>query len=136
MCGNGVLDPGEKCDTGSARHKTIEVLTNGSLSIVNRTEYNASLATRGYLGCSSKCDAVLPGYRCPKNKTSYEAGLCSSSCGNGLYEGKLPEFGRPNPLFYPEEECDDGNDVDGDGCSYMCKLEDPTKELNGTVYYC
>jgi cysteine-rich repeat protein len=36
-----------------------------------------------------------------------------SICGNGIKES-------------PEEECDDGNTVSGDGCSATCKLEAPS----------
>lgn len=45
-------------------------------------------------------------------------------------------MGRTESLVDYEEECDDGNDVDGDGCSYMCKLEDPTGNLAGTSFNC
>lgn len=45
-------------------------------------------------------------------------------------------MGRTASLVPYEEQCDDGNDVDGDGCSYMCKLEDPTGTLSGTSFTC
>jgi cysteine-rich repeat protein len=38
-------------------------------------------------------------------------GATPAACGNGIFE---PQFG---------EECDDGNTVDGDGCSSSCKCE-------------
>ena len=34
-----------------------------------------------------------------------------SLCGNGIID--------------PGEECDDGNQINGDGCSGMCKVENP-----------
>jgi len=36
-------------------------------------------------------------------------------CGNGIVEGGTPMF--------PAEECDDGNVIDGDGCSSTCQIE-------------
>jgi cysteine-rich repeat protein len=40
-------------------------------------------------------------------------------CGNGVVEGRLPD-----PRI---EECDDGNTVNGDGCSSSCLVEFPTR---------
>lgn len=46
-----------------------------------------------------------------------------AECGNGIVEaygpdGKIAETDD-------NEECDDGNDIDGDGCSALCKMESP-----------
>ena len=40
-------------------------------------------------------------------------------CGNGITEGRLPD-----PRI---EECDDGNTLNGDGCSDSCRVEFPTR---------
>lgn len=45
--------------------------------------------------------------------------LTAPVCGNGITEGKLPD-----PRL---EECDDGNMMDGDGCSSLCRVEFPTR---------
>ena len=44
--------------------------------------------------------------------TELRAGVCRSSCGDGLL------------LAGDSEECDDGNSVAGDGCDDTCLIED------------
>ncbi len=44
-------------------------------------------------------------------------------CGNGVLEGDVSATEFQAPGFGQSEECDDGNDVDGDGCS-SCALDD------------
>jgi cysteine-rich repeat protein len=39
-------------------------------------------------------------------------------------------------LFLPAEKCDDGNNVDGDGCSRMCVLENTGGGLIGDKFTC
>lgn len=58
------------------------------------------------------------------------------SCGDGVYEGVFVEIGRNVSQVLPAETCDDGNDVDGDGCSRMCQLEDPTGLMTGEQWRC
>ena len=53
-----------------------------------------------------------------------------------IYQGAYPSLGRPVPQQYPEEFCDDGNDIDGDGCSYMCELEDASDQMCGYTWNC
>lgn len=54
-------------------------------------------------------EVAVPGDR-PDDRPDVAAdGVPRSSCGNGRYD--------------PSEECDDGNDLSGDGCSASCKLE-------------
>jgi len=90
-CGNGVVDPGEKCDDGN--------WTGGD-------------------GCSAGCDSIEicgnsivdweVGEECdPPSVPSNCSPICKAMyCGNGV-----KDLG---------EVCDDGNWVDGDGCSSDC----------------
>ena len=55
--------------------------------------------------CSMSC--VCQGYTLPR----YANGDCSTVCGDSI-------------KIFPYEECDDGNSVDGDGCSSSCAIED------------
>jgi len=58
-------------------------------------------------GCSSLC-TVTAGYAC-----THVDGLpstCAAGCGNGLFDAAV-------------EECDDGNNDPGDGCSPICRVE-------------
>ena len=92
--------------------------------------YDSSISSAG---CSADCTAITAGYRCPATAV----GPCvSSDCGNGYYEGVFTAVGRTTSLVAYEEQCDDGNEVDGDGCSAMCLLEDPTGTLSGTSWTC
>jgi len=36
--------------------------------------------------------------------------ICVRKCGNGVLN--------------PDENCDDGNEIEGDGCSFNCTIED------------
>ena len=55
--------------------------------------------------CSLSCNCQ--GYTLPR----YANGDCSTVCGDSI-------------KIFPYEECDDGNSVDGDGCSSSCAIED------------
>jgi len=92
-CGDGVILGNEQCD---------------------------DFSTIGLDGCDSKCQ-IEPGWICSPNNTSiksltfsYTASTCHTICGDGLRIG--PDKGGA-------EECDDGNLVDGDGCSSQCFVE-------------
>jgi cysteine-rich repeat protein len=98
-CGDGILSPGEECDDG------------------NNTDGD---------GCSSDCTIEPPPEICEDRVDNDGDGLvdcadpdCASDpfclCGNGIIEGN--------------EECDDGNNTDGDGCSSSCTLESPQSEI-------
>ncbi|MGN1072573.1 MAG: DUF4215 domain-containing protein [Bradymonadia bacterium] len=66
-------------------------------------------------GCSSTGE-IETGYVCVCDKSSIghnksnPACVCSTSCGDGIR--------------MPDEECDDGNNKSGDGCSAGCTIED------------
>jgi cysteine-rich repeat protein len=99
-CGNGLPDPGEECDDGSANSDT------------------APDACR--LDCTApRCgDGVTdPGRNeaCDDGSRNADTGGCTSACavarcGDGFVRASV-------------EECDDRNNEDGDGCSATCRLE-------------
>ncbi|CDW85483.1 UNKNOWN [Stylonychia lemnae] len=67
-------------------------------------------------GCAKGCMEIEFPFKCPP------VGKCSSSCGNRQFEGLDLSIGFNKEL--QGEECDDGNNVDGDGCSSACKKEE------------
>jgi cysteine-rich repeat protein len=63
-------------------------------------------------GCTATCNAIEPGFICPNG-----GGPCRQpECGDGIRE-RDPFTGQML------ENCDDGNDNDGDGCNSDCDLE-------------
>ena len=112
VCGNNIVDPGEDCDDGNN--------TNGD-------------------GCSADCkievapppvpgDTCTPaGCFCVQLEHICEFGLMGELDGglNCPYVGATLCCCLPcgNNIVDPGEDCDDGNNVDGDGCSADCKIE-------------
>jgi len=62
--------------------------------------------TEGYFRCKS-CSEISPGFITLPDFT------CQEICGDGQNMGKL--------------ECDDGNEINGDGCTNLCKIEEGYK---------
>jgi len=91
-CGNGILDNGEECDDG------------------NNNVVKADLTRRGGDGCTPDCKIEV-GWRCYNTPFNTRT-LCEhNECGDSFINKNPPE----------NEECDDGNLIDGDGCTSNCK---------------
>jgi len=80
-------------------------------------------------------------WQCPKGMKCI-GGFCHGAMGGGLVPGGVaPGGAAPGGVVNPcgngkldaGEECDDGNIIDGDGCSSTCKLEGGAP-LGGPVY--
>lgn len=144
-CGNGVLDRGEQCDAGpgggrgcSAECQLLgsraggSTCGNGDVAAGEACDYG-SVAPGG--GCSADClhegsrrvralcgNGVLePGESCerPAPGAPFPAGCNPQTC---LNEGTAPPL-CGNGVRDPGEDCDDGNLVNGDGCSARCLFE-------------
>ena len=91
-CGDGVVQPPEQCDEGSANSDDYACTSMCRLNVCgDGAQAKAEGCDDGNLadgdGCSADCK--------------------SESCGNGVVE--------------PPELCDDGNEVEGDACTSLCR---------------
>jgi cysteine-rich repeat protein len=93
VCGNGKVEPGEACDCGADPAH----LATGCVG------WNGLFYGDGQ-GCSKTCTRE-PLCQDANGKTQ----ACSTACGDNNID--------------PGEDCDDGNRLDGDGCSATCKFE-------------
>jgi cysteine-rich repeat protein len=99
VCGNGQVEMSEQCDDGNT------VDGDGCLA-------NCTTETPNYcMGqCCTACYGIAVSGTCP-GTGQVCCDQCAPVCGNGQ-----TEMG---------EQCDDGNTVDGDGCSANCTTETP-----------
>jgi len=128
FCGNGSVDNGELCDP-SVDPTTCNL--DCTLSVCGDDKVNHAAGedcddgnTLGGDGCSAACrfercgNAVLD----PPEECDGAAGLqpCSAAChqercGNAILDD--------DDTTGVHEQCDDGNLINGDGCSHECKFE-------------
>ncbi|OQR83299.1 hypothetical protein ACHHYP_14866 [Achlya hypogyna] len=127
-CGDGIKVGSEACDDGNTRagdgcSATCTVERGFACSgtkpsscaaicgdgIVTGTEGCDVGNTAGTAGCSATCQPV-PGFQCT-TPASGGPSTCAraTACGDGIVSGN--------------EQCDDGNNVSGDGCSFRCRTE-------------
>ena len=131
-CGDGNVDAGEQCDDGNTD-------AGDGCDATCQTEVPPAVCGNGALepgegcddgnliggdGCSAACVVELPCVivdDCNAGQVCV-AGFCldAGQCGNGALEGA--------------EQCDDGNQVPGDGCDAACQIEVPAPVCgNGVV---
>ncbi len=131
-CGDGKIDAGEECDDGNTRD-------GDGCTALCRLE--RGVCGDGVLNTAfnEQCD---DGNRESGDGCSFCAIEAYSDCGDGeVQEGELCDMGdrnsmnpsmcRPNCVLPKcgdrvldyNEECDDGNNINGDACSATCELE-------------
>ena len=99
-CGNGIVNAGEQCDSG----------TENSDTLANTCRTNCTLPRCGD-------SAIDSGEQCDEGILNGNAsGSCRATC-------RLPYCGDGVMDYRQGERCDDGNSVTGDGCSGSCQTE-------------
>ena len=122
-CGNGVVDPGEKCDDGN------KLGNDGCTAICQVEDGWVCPPAGGACTRTQICgDGILQSpEQCDDGNTASGDG-CSSTCTvEAGYECRVP--GRKcvplcgDGIILGGEQCDDHNTTSGDGCSATCGIE-------------
>jgi cysteine-rich repeat protein len=104
ICGNSLIETKgaftEACDDGLHCEDGIPCTAHTECTTGDQT-----CKLRAGDGCSDFCNVEF-GYGC-----TGEPSVCQTFCGNGQVDSAFNEV------------CDDGNNVDGDGCSATCQIE-------------
>jgi len=117
LCGNGIVDTGETCDDGAANSPT------GACT--DQCEKAACGDGRVETGVEECDPGSQPGTTTPianDPNCTYQCTL--TRCGDGVVQ----KGGNR-----PDEQCDDGNTVAGDGCSPTCEFETVSCQAGGTI---
>ena len=119
LCGNGKVDPGESCDDGAANSPTGACTDDCLKAACGDDKVEAGV---------EECDPgpQSPTVTSPKtNDEDCNSGCKFTRCGDGVLQDK--------PTTRSPEQCDDGNNVAGDGCSPTCQFETVSCPVGGTI---
>jgi len=122
---------------------------NGLIALAHQliaTKLNlASGSTSAVTQAEADADALIGDLVVPPDGTGYLASATTSALTHALDDyntgktgpGHCDGVGKPectcgDGVIHAPEECDDGNTVNGDGCSSICRIE-PTPEGGGGV---
>jgi cysteine-rich repeat protein len=103
LCGNGTVDNGEMCDPGLSGLS--DTCTSDCLLPVGASCKESAGCQTG-LCKGSTCAICTSNAECGSGACA--AGACVDTCGDGQVDAGT-------------EECDDGNRIEGDGCSRFCR---------------
>ncbi len=140
VCGDGLVTGTETCDDGKNDGKhgcsaTCHVITGWVCALPGTpcTPVCGDGVVAGDEQCDEKGDAlccsvackIKPGYVCDTTKTPHSQ-IATPYCGNGTVDGPSNTTGT----VLGTEQCDDHNNVPGDGCSPTCTNEPLCGTLN------
>jgi len=100
-CGNGIVEPSEECDDGNTKSG----------------DRCSALCQPEPIKCRKPIICLPPVAGCNYINTKYDSNGCLTDCG----KISCPKCG--NGILELGELCDDGNNVNGDGCSDICRFE-------------
>jgi fibro-slime domain-containing protein len=144
QCGDGMVGPGEECDDGTnlgAYNECAPECVLGPRCGDGVTQTDAGetcddgINAGDYGGCGPDCKAgphcgdsvpqLADGEECDDGQNRGDYGGCAIGCKIGPHCGDGTIAVSIDPMTAkPYEECDDANDVAGDGCS-NCKIDLP-----------
>ena len=113
-------------------HSTVYTNLAGFQQASNQEE-NSMIANPNFVNFGTE------NFNLQSNSLAIDAGLVISGL-NEDYQGFGPDIGRyefasgpicGNSIIESGEQCDDGNTVDGDGCSYLCQIEEEDDDPDG-----
>jgi cysteine-rich repeat protein len=125
-CGDGVFDAAnEECDDGNN-------INNDGCNIQCGIEDGSGKGTNplcdgvadGLGAVALSADAIAAG-AVQAQQECLNGQFRTNLCGNGALDFNGPKIGGTPFVAGEEEQCDDGNTVDGDGCSSFCTIEAP-----------
>jgi cysteine-rich repeat protein len=117
LCGNGKVDPGESCDEGAANSPTGACTDECLKAACGDGKVEAGV---------EECD---PGSQPGSTSPQTDDPNCNSDCKlTRCGDGVIQTGGNR-----PDEQCDDGNTVAGDGCSPTCQFETVSCPAGGTI---
>ena len=112
LCGNHNVDSGEICDGDTIQCKQLAGAPKGGTANCSKDCMSWDKSTC-YDDGSGSNDGGNNGGNDSGNSDNNESGDSKANCGNGFLDDG--------------EQCDDGNRIDGDGCSKYCMKESGTK---------
>jgi cysteine-rich repeat protein len=121
-CGDGVVDPSEQCDDG---------MNNGTPNDPCTAFCNWRCSADATCDDKNPCNGAetCTNHVCAPGTAPADG----TSCGSGMlcHGGSCDAAKCGDGIVTPPEECDDGNNVNGDGCDNNCKFScvtsDPTR---------